>query len=145
MHTHARRPTNNLSIALSRKQTHTRNYAAAIYHVLSVVSGGLTYQGIPTASHQPALPEADSSRCCCLAASLLPSLTIPLCTSLFYNSPLFHPPLNPFPSLPSLSSLYSSQALMLLVLWLDSLISYYPLVIQQSILPTPTPPNPPTS
>lgn len=35
---------------------------------------------------------------------------------------------------PPLYSLYSSQALMLLVLWLGSLISYYPLVIRQSIL-----------
>lgn len=33
-----------------------------------------------------------------------------------------------------LSSLHFSQTLMLLVLWLDSLISYYPLVIRQSIL-----------
>lgn len=43
---------------------------------------------------------------------------------------------------PPLYSLYSSQALMLLVLWLGSLISYYPLVIRQSILsPRPVRPD----
>lgn len=121
MHTHTRThkgpQTASLSASLTCRQTHTCNCTPVIYHILSVVAGGVNIHpnSVPPASVASSWQLSQRLPCRSKVSIIIAFFVIQYLSSWNKDStpsesPYFYPPLDPFPSLPSVFIVLQSGA-----------------------------------